>query len=76
MNDQTAAVFDEGQGLTKHMFSAEASTLGWRPGQVVSLIVAHGRTFVLRNVEKDREGDVQLWRYDAGDGSGLIVFND
>jgi hypothetical protein len=73
--DSTTHVTDEGRGPTKHMFSAEASDLGWPPGHRPDVIAAHGRTFVFQRAQMDADGDVKCWTYQDGTAV-LIVFND
>ena len=63
-------------------YATEASTLGLKPGQVPTYIVADGYEFKLFGVRKSTDGDVAFWTYlsneDMGNrfGRELTVFND
>jgi len=55
--------------------TAEASTLGWRPGYRPDSIVHQGLVFNLQDTDVSIDGDVIAWIYMAP-GTKLTVFND
>lgn len=74
MND--IIIIDETNATSSklHTWTTEASTLGFRPGQVATRLqttLGNGQPFVLVHVGSDRF----LYRQDAG-CLGLIVWND
>lgn len=63
---------------TGRIFTAEASTLGWRPGHWPNTFKTENKvwhkTFVQES--KDEPGEIAFVKYTTDDGAVLTVWND
>lgn len=58
------------------IFTAEASTLGWKVGEVKEFIDFKNERFNYARATKTEDGETVSWHYVSSSGSTITVFND